>query len=138
MALFIATNSRLLASASFLYAQLQSNRVVRLFQNNVQVSPATTIADLFECDFNGYSPIDTIGKWKPPRLVHDGLYLIDLPILSFTATSGSTQQVFGAFIDHLGIVEFAVNFDPPVDLSTPTSFSIYLGLTEWALAVAPI
>ncbi len=134
----IATNYRLLESATWLYGQLQTDRQLRLFQNNVIPTPETVAADLQESTFPGYVAVPLVGKWRVPRKVKTGLYLIDISPIQFTLGAPAVQQVFGCYVTHLGSVDFVNQFDPPIDLSSPGLFNVYVGVTEWALAVAPL
>jgi len=72
-------------------------KTVHLFQNNHDVTRNTVLADLTECDFDGYAPLDP--AWVPS--VASGAEDVALaPSLIFEAGAGlaGPQTVYGYYV----------------------------------------
>jgi len=97
---------------------------VKLFSNNIGVSPNSLIADFTEADYTGYAS-QTLGATPVAMLNPEGDIAAQFPHLTFTPTGTTvTNTIYGYWVEGTGggtgdRVLFAANFDPPVVLSGP-------------------
>lgn len=75
------------------------NWSVRLFQNDITPTAATTLADLVEATFGGYAEITLSSTgWSAPVVVGDVAQTDHTPAPQWTATGVSAQFVYGWYI----------------------------------------
>jgi hypothetical protein len=96
-----------------------------LFQNNIALSKATTLAQLTEATFTGYTRKASYSFAGVPILLADGTYNIQGALAQWRATGASpfvSNVLYGwAMVDHAtGLVLYgAERFDQPISIIQP-------------------
>jgi hypothetical protein len=71
---------------------------VRLFKNNVTITQATLITDLIQCDYNGYTELNS-STWIGPAVDTNGDEIMTSPIFVFQhGPVNDSQQAFGYYV----------------------------------------
>lgn len=94
----IFTNAWLSREASGLKDYLEVVCVFRLFQNDIGLSPASTLAAFVECDFGGYIEIPCDGNVQAPQFVEVGRYRLPVGPFTYSPPGVLTQSIWGWYI----------------------------------------
>lgn len=71
---------------------------VRLFKNNISVSDTTVLTDFIQCDYDGYTELNS-STWTGPTLAPNGDEIITSPIFVFQHGSvNGTQNAYGYYV----------------------------------------
>lgn len=77
----------------------RGNLVLGLYQNNVAITPQTTMENLVECDFPGYERADPAGFDNPRQDEDEVIAEMEAPPLTFQRSeTGPAQNIQGAFV----------------------------------------
>jgi len=134
----VASNQFLLNLAQWQRTRFNVRHSLKLFQNNVGITPATDLSAFVEATFPGYAPIDTDLLFPAPIKVIDGEYQMILPEQLWIPSANDPQFIFGWYLEGLGQVEYSGNFLTPKRVHIGEPIILNLTIQSWALSVACI
>ena len=137
MGVAVASNALLDARAGTLRTLLNSSHNLRLYSNNLTPTPANVLADFTEATFPGYSAVSLASQFGAQTKVQDGEYQIQSGTYTFTFTSGSSQTVYGWYIDDGTNVKFSQIFAQSILMTTGVQFTLQVSPQEWAFSIVP-
>lgn len=129
------SNPLLLARAGTLRTVLNSGHTLRLFVNNFLPDPASPLAYFIEATFSGYAPIPLTSLFPAATQVRNGQYELDSGILVFSCTGGSSQTIFGWYIDDGTDMVACQLLDVPVVICAQGVYSVEIRPQEISQSV---
>jgi len=120
----VLSNPLLDARAGTLATLLNSGHTLRLFQNNLTPTPATSLGSFTESTFTGYAAVSLSGQFGSPTFVTDGQYQIASGTYTFSCTGGSSQTIYGWYIDDGSNVKMSQRLDTPVTISSGGNYTL--------------
>lgn len=100
---------------------------VHLYQNNINPSKITTLADFVEATFTGYLAVSW-GTWGTPYVGIDGLAHTTAPSIQFQATDAVTPNtIYGAYLTNTAgtVLVASAAFVTPIPIPDATAAVIY-------------
>jgi hypothetical protein len=108
---------------------------IRLFLNNLAVGPGTLLSDFVEASYAGYARQGTSGIFSPIAKLQDGQYVAPAGPISFPASFGTEQTVYGFYIASLTQWYLAGTFSQPQVVTTLDPFVFNFSLIGQSLSV---
>lgn len=135
MGLVVASNKQVEKSAIDLRTVLNSGHTLRIYRNDLDPGPATTLASFTEANFTGYAGESVAGDWTSPVLLAPGQYQFDSSLYTWTNTGVLSQELFGWYIDDGTDWRLAQRFTSSITLLPLQSINIQVSPIVWARSV---
>lgn len=98
----------LLDSLNALASNWFGNRFFGLFENELTITPFTTIAEIQPCTFPGYSGLQSVLGWNAPVLSGEFAVITALPLAWVRGAGGGPGSVVGYYVvDSSGVLRWA-------------------------------
>jgi hypothetical protein len=136
MSIIAASDQYLFAQQVLQQTALEATGKVRLFVNNLPLSPGNVLGDFAEASFAGYSPVDLAGKLSLPKKLRTGVWGCAGSPIIFTPLASSHQVVYGAYVTIGSLLAFSWVFINPRPIIRLSNFSANFDFEDWDLGTA--
>lgn len=131
----VASNALLADRIASLRTLLNSGKTLRLFVNNFTPTPVNIRSDFTEASFVGYAGQSLSSDFAAGVKIIDGEYQSSSTTHTFSCTSGSSQTVYGWYIDDGTDVFLSNKFSAGIVMASGSSFTLQVKAQEWALSI---
>lgn len=131
----VASNDLLLDRATVTRVTFDTSHSLRLFKNNVNPQPQTTIAELTEAAFPGYAPLSMSGVWGPVFKAANGDYQFNASEQTFEATAANSEMIYGWFLEAFGRIQLLCLLPFPKSMPIGSPLKITVRCHVYAVAV---
>lgn len=130
MASFIPVNDELKSILIGRVADYDAGSFLRLYQNNVNVSPSLTLTDLVQLTFPGTPVISLAGKFGPVLKASDGDYYTQVETVWFQNTGAADRIAYGCYLQFGTQLRWIGAFPDPVTLIPNVPFPVDIRLDQ--------
>lgn len=123
------------ARADDLRTLLNSGHHLRLFSNNLALTPDTALADFTEATYGGYAPVDLAGQFSAISKVQPGEWQFSAGPYSFARTGAPTGNVWGWYVADATHWRLAQKFASFIEMTLSSSFELVIKPQGWSLSL---
>jgi len=132
----VASNSLLHERADRLSDLLNVGHSLHLFQNTINLTPATAVGNFVEAGFPGYLPTNLNTKFGLGVKLVDGAWTTTCAPQLFTCTADYEVKCQGWYIQDQFTLKFSHRFPFPITMNAGRVLTLRLQIEVWGLTVA--